>query len=245
MRIKIITAVTNKSFERQKLIINYLNQYINRKTEIEFETIEYGFPSVENEFTAAFNIPEIIKVGLRAEKDGCDGIFINCFDDPGVFALREIVNIPVLGGYIPAITTAMSIGERIGIITTDRNGILSEERKSKHHGFRDHIMIIEEVGLGVLELKNEDVLLERLYGICKNFNDNYRIQAVSFGCTAMFYIIEKIRRRLENEGNGIQIIEPLVTGIKTLESIIDMKLTNTLGYNLSFENLNWYDEKQL
>ena len=47
-----------------------------------------------------------------------------------VYALREMGLIPAVGPYEAAVTTALSLGERIGIITTDEAGILNEEKKA-------------------------------------------------------------------------------------------------------------------
>jgi len=240
LKIKLITAVTGISDEKKKLQKDYLEKYINNTTYIDFDYVGYGFPSIESETHGIFNATEIIQKAIIAEKDGYDGIFVNCFDDPGVFAVRELVKIPVYGGYLPSVLTALSLGERIGIITTDRNGILSEERKAVHVGIKDRIAVIEPVKLGVLELgDNENLLIKKLIEICSKYEEEYRIQAVSLGCTGMYYIIDKLRVRLKMQGYNIVVIEPLATGIKFLETIIQLGFTNSLNYNLNMNNIKW------
>lgn len=237
MKIKLITAVTGIPEEKNELQRDYLRKYINGTTQIDFDRVERGFPSIESELHGIINATEIIKKGIAAEKEGYDGIFVNCFDDPGVFALREVVKIPVYGGYLPSILTALSLGERVGIITTDREGILSEERKASHIGIKDRIALIEPVNLGVLELENKDLLLNRLTDICLKFEKEYRIQAASLGCTGMYYIIDELRERLKASGCSIVIIEPLATGIKYLETIIQLGFTNSLNYDLDLSSI--------
>ncbi|MDV6277188.1 aspartate/glutamate racemase family protein [Rhodococcus erythropolis] len=46
-----------------------------------------------------------------------DGVFITCFVDPRVQAAREIVDAPVVGGFEPSFLTAMSLGDRVGVVT--------------------------------------------------------------------------------------------------------------------------------
>ena len=239
MKIKLITAVTGISDEKKKLQKDYLEKYINNTTYVDFDYVGYGFPSIESETHGIFNATEIIQKAIIAEKDGYDGIFVNCFDDPGVFAIRELVKIPVYGGYLPSVLTALSLGERIGIITTDRNAILSEERKAVHVGIKDRIAAIEPVELGVLELGNKDLLIKKLIEICSKYEKEYRIQAASFGCTGMYYIIDELRARLKMQGCNIVVIEPLVTGIKFLETIIQLGFTNSLNYKLNMNNIKW------
>lgn len=105
------------------------------------------------------NGAEILKLAREAEKRGADGIFVDCFDDPAVFPCRECLDIPVFGGYVPAVLTAMGLAERVGIITTDEAGILSEERKARLHGFHSRIAAIRCVDMGVALLRNDTAAL--------------------------------------------------------------------------------------
>lgn len=239
MKIKLITAVTGISDEKKELQKAYLKKYISSTTHIDYDNVGHGFPSIESETHGIFNATEIISKAVEAEQEGYNGIFVNCFDDPGVFAIRELVKIPVYGGYLPSLMTALSLGERIGIITTDRNGILSEERKAAHVGLKDKIVAIEPVELGVLELGNKDTLIKNLMEICTRYEREYRIQVASFGCTGMYYIVDELRARLIAQGCNIIVIEPLATGVKFLETIIQLGFTNSLNYNLNMNNINW------
>lgn len=108
MRIKIIDAVVNNP-DRMRTNDEYLRESLRPDTEIDYAHIAKGFPSVECDLHAAFNKPQIIASAIQAERDGFDGIFINCFDDPGVYECREVLSIPVFGGYVPAMMTALSL----------------------------------------------------------------------------------------------------------------------------------------
>ena len=54
---------------------------------------------------------------IKAEAGGADGVFITCFGDPAVPAARELVDIPVVGGFEPAVSTALNLGERFAVVT--------------------------------------------------------------------------------------------------------------------------------
>ncbi|MFC8099886.1 aspartate/glutamate racemase family protein [Streptomyces sp. NPDC057363] len=54
----------------------------------------------------------------EATGDGAEAVFVSCFGgDPGVRAAREIVDIPVVGGFGPAVLPSLALGERTGVIT--------------------------------------------------------------------------------------------------------------------------------
>lgn len=241
MRIKIIEPVI---LSDENMIIKeekYLREYINKETEIDFDVIEFGFKSIESKVHTAFNAPEVILKAKKAEEEGYDGVFVNCFDDPGVYPTREIINIPVFGAYIPSVITASSLGEKIGIITTGKNCVLNEERKVKYYGYENKIVTIKNVDLGVLELNKKEILLKRLFTICTEAMEKENIHVFVFGCTGMSYIAKELRQCLKDKGYSVTIVEPLAAGVKYLESIIQLGFTNTLNYKISLDTLKWIE----
>lgn len=238
MKIKVIEPVILDESEVQQEL-KYLEQIVKTDTKLDFDLIGNGFPSIESEVHVAFNSPEIIMNAIKAEKDGYDGIFVNCFADPGVQAIREVVNIPVYGGFIPAILTATSLAEKICIIATDENGVSLLSRKIIKNGFKEKVGLIKNVGLGVLELTNKEVLLDRMINNCIEVIEQEKINVFVFGCTGMSYIAEELRFNLNKKGYKATIIEPLITGVKYLEYIINMGLTNSLYYKIDIGTLKW------
>ena len=84
--------------------------------------IEEGSVTIECEYDEAFSAPQVIKLAMaEAEKGGVDGVFVNCFGDPGVRAVREVLKVPVFGGFEPAIYLALGLGDTVGIVTVLRN----------------------------------------------------------------------------------------------------------------------------
>lgn len=245
MRIRIINPVTGVSAEELVKEKAYLSKYLKTDTTVDYDTVTCGFRSIETEAQGIFNGAEILKHVIKAEADGVDGVFINCFDDPAVIAARELVEIPVLGPYVPSILTASLLGERIALITTDRYGILCEERKAAAHGFNQKINAIEYVDLGVLDL-HENTLLERLRNCCLEIENKYRINIAVLGCTGMSFVAEKLKDILKKSGCTLQIIEPFRTGVVALEYIISMGYKNSIiSTKINFDDLVDMGEQDL
>ncbi|MPN12942.1 hypothetical protein SDC9_160262 [bioreactor metagenome] len=91
----------------------------------------------------------------------------------------------------------------------------------------------------MLELGNRDILIKKLIDICLRYEKEYRIQAASFGCTGMYYIADELREKLKAQGCNMAVIEPLATGVKFLETIIQLGFTNSLNYNLNISGIKW------
>ena len=226
--IRIIDAVV-KDASRYHAAEAYIKSGLRADTQISFAHLAKGYPSIECDFHAAYNKPEIISAAIQAERDGCDGAFINCFDDPGVYECRELLRMPVFGGYIPAVLSALSAAERVGVITTDREGILSEERKARMFGQAERICAIAPVELGVLSLQRDpQTLAEKVAAVCVQMHRDHRVGAVCLGCTAMYCMIDILRDRLRALNCPIVVIEPLKNGVRYLEHFLSMGYTNAL-----------------
>lgn len=243
MKIKIIDPIVRSSRNTELLNIEsskrYLKKFLRKDTEIDFASIEHGFESVESVLDVSFNAPETVLKAKQAREEGYDGVFVNCFDDPGVYGCREIIDIPVYGGYVPSVITAASLGGSVGIITTDSNGLYTEAKKAKDNGFEDIIKTIRSVDLPVLELGRKDTLLDRLAEICMDSASNEPIRVFVLGCTGMSYIVEELRERLKTKGCSVAVVEPLATGIRYLEYIIGSGFTNSTNYRIGTDSLKW------
>jgi allantoin racemase len=54
---------------------------------------------------------------LRQHGQGCDGVLLACFGDPGLFALREVATVPVTALAEAALETAAARGTRLSVVT--------------------------------------------------------------------------------------------------------------------------------
>jgi allantoin racemase len=229
MKLTVIHAVV-RSDRKLEGYQAYLKKALCADTELDFERVEFGFPSIECDLHGMVNGAQIVRLVQKAEQDGADGVFVNCFDDPGVYAARELARIPVFGAYQPALLTAMGLAERVGIITTDRAGILSEERKARLNGFDGRVASIRAVDMGVLSLEgNLDLLVDRLAAACADMFETDRVGALTLGCTGMHAAIGPLRARLKAAGCPVAVIEPLQNGVSYLEHTVRMGYTNALG----------------
>lgn len=227
MKIKIINPAVDISDSVIEQWEQYLKKYLRPETAVYFENIAWGFPSVETETQDIINGAETLKLIKKIQEDDCDGIFINCFDDPGVVAAREFSGIPTLGPYEPSILFASMLADRLAVISTDSYGTICEERKSHRHKTRNRISKIMDVGLTVLELEDDEVLLQRLLECCRELSLE-QIGVAVLGCTGMGHIIDELTRRLQQNNIDIQVVEPLRTGVTTLEYMLNLGHKNLI-----------------
>ena len=69
--------------------------------------------STAEEFTC---VPPML-AALRQRRQPADAVIVGCFGDPGVAALREVLDCPVIGPFESALHTGAQLGARVGVVT--------------------------------------------------------------------------------------------------------------------------------
>ncbi len=231
MKLLFLIPVTAEYEYRKRQIKAYLRRYLNPDTVIEFAQISKGFTSIESDLQGIYNGCQVVDL-VKNQGKNYDGVYINCFDDPGVSACRELGTVPVIGPYQAAIYSALTLADKIGIITTDAAGIIHEERKAKQIGMMENIVSIAPVGLEVSDIREkQELLADRLILICKKMSEEQGIKAICLGCTGMFYIIDMLKEKLKQEQISVTIIEPMVNAIKFLETMVMLGYDNSVFVN--------------
>ena len=136
-------------------------------------------------------------------KDEASAFVIACFSDPGVAALREVHNVPVLGIAECAYLQAMLMGQRFGIISLGRNSVQRHIRHIGGLGIIDRLAADLPIDLSVAELANENKTLKRLSEIGITLRDQHGADVLITGCAGM----TQYRSQLENI-TGLPVVDP-------------------------------------
>lgn len=187
-------------------------------TTIDVVALEQGTASIESEYDEALAGPGILQRVHEAAGGDVDGLFVTCFGDPGVHAAREIIDVPVVGGFEPAVLTAMSLGERVGIVTVLPNVLPMIRSLARRYAVEDRIGTIRVVDLPVLGLEDRDVLLNRLFEQAHDAVSSGEADVIVLGCTGMLGVAEELRERLAAKGLRVPVVDPTGAAITWLES---------------------------
>lgn len=199
-------------------------------TEVHIQYLDFGSESIESVTEQSHAIPEILRIVNESEEDDFDGVFIDCFADPGVFPSRELARIPVVGGFIPSMALASTLGENIAILATSKNFRKNLEKTVKSSNFNNSIVSLNYLDLTVLELLDREKTLKKLVESCINIVERDNADVIVLGCTVMFYLVDELRDILHNKGCKVQIVEPKRSGIKFLSMMVDMNHTNSISH---------------
>ena len=196
-------------------------------TEFDIANLVDGPEFIENRFDDFRAVQGIIRIGRQAEQDGFDGIFVDCFTEPGVEVLRECVSIPVLGAFGPALLTANAIAQRYAIITAVPGVVPLYIQMVRGLGQTENVVTIRHVNMPVQEMVNRDRLLDNLFA---ESVEAVRMgaQAIVLGCTGMLGVSQELQERLNQSSAPASLIDPTLAGICMLQGLIRQRLRASL-----------------
>ena len=128
---------------------------------------------------------------------------IACYSDPGLHASREATRKPVLGISECGILTALTLGQKFGVIAILQKSIPRHLRYMGALGVMDRLAGELPVGLSVVELSNQDKTFGRMAEVGKKLRDEHGADVIVMGCAGM----ARYRKPLQ-EVVGIPVVEP-------------------------------------
>jgi len=128
---------------------------------------------------------------------------VACYSDPGLMKLREQSARPVIGIAEASILTAMTLGQKFGIISILSQSIPRHKRYIESIGVTGRLAEDQALELGVLELADEARTFERLKAVGTSLRDKAMADVIILGCAGM----TSFRTNLENH-LGIPVVEP-------------------------------------
>jgi allantoin racemase len=140
---------------------------------------------------------------LIAELDPRAAAFvIACFSDPGLHSARETTRKPVLGIMECGILTALTLGQRFGVIAILAASIPRHLRTINAMGLSSRLANERAVGLPVVELADESKASSRMIEVGRQLAAD-GANSIVMGCAGM----AQYRDRVE-QAAGVPVVEP-------------------------------------
>ena len=140
---------------------------------------------------------------LVAELDPRAAAFvIACFSDPGLHSARETTRRPVLGIMECGILTALTLGQRFGVIAILATSIPRHLRTINAMGVSSRLANERAVGLPVVELADESKTSSRMIEVGRALAAD-GANSIVMGCAGM----AQYRDRVE-QAAGVPVVEP-------------------------------------
>ncbi len=170
--------------------------------EIACVTLREGPPGIQSQRDVDGIVGPLLKQAALLE-DEAAAFVVACFSDPGMYALREQSARPVLGIAECGVLTALTLGQRFGVIAILPTSIPRHLRYFGAMGMLDRFAADLSIGLSVAELSDGARTLERMIAAGRTLRDSHGADVLVMGCAGMARFRETLERELE-----IPIVEP-------------------------------------
>jgi Asp/Glu/hydantoin racemase len=165
-------------------------------------TLAEGPPGIQSQRDVDGLIPALLKRAAGLENEA-SAFVIACFSDPGMHALREQSEKPVLGIAECGVLTALTLGQRFGIVAMLQNSIPRHLRYLGAMGMMDRFAGDLPVNLTIAEMADDELTLGRMITVGRTLRDTHHADVLVMGCAGMARFREPLEREL-----GIPIVEP-------------------------------------
>ena len=202
---KILIINPNTSVSITERIRHTAEQYVSHETLIEVVNVSFGSTAIEGHLDGAIAQIAVLEK-LIEHINSYDAAVIACAWDEGLWAAREILEVPVVGIGEAAFHIACLIGYKFSVITTGgAKDVSITWDLIRRYGLESRCASVQVLPVSVLGVLDEDITIlvekavEDAVGV-------YGADVICFGCASMTGMIDKLIL-----GN---IKVPIIDGIK-------------------------------
>lgn len=235
MKLWLLTPITSPVFD-QKFSKRSKEIGLPQDVTVICDSLTSGTKSIESAFDEEYAGVAILETVLEKQKAGkvdYDAIIINCFADPTVDALRELVDIPVVGVGTAAITLAAQFAPRFSILAIKKNSLPRTYARLSRMGLTSRLASVYHIGSEVLDLTDETVAYEKLLQIGEKAVTEDCSDALILGCTGMANFAEKLQHELK-----VPVIDPTAAGLWSALTLCSLGLKHSRHWMYPKANLN-------
>jgi Asp/Glu/hydantoin racemase len=158
---------------------------------IEVMTLKEGPPGIETQ------------QHVQRVEPAYDAFVIACYSDPGLHSVREATRKPVLGIAECGILTALTLGQKFGVLAILEKSIPRHLRYIGALGVTDRLAGELAIGLGVTELADEGRALGRMAQVGTTLREAHGANVIVMGCAGMARYRKALQRAV-----GVPVVEP-------------------------------------
>ncbi len=169
-------------------------------------TTSEGPPGIESDRhveDAAKRLPSQI-----AALESPTAVVVACFSDPGVSDTAPTVRFPVVGIREAAISKALNLGHRFGVIAMGDASIPRHMAAFEELGVMDRLAGDRAVGLSMADYEDRSLALPRLLKVARQLKELDNADVLILGCAGMPMYKDEIEAAV-----GLPVVEPCAAGV--------------------------------
>ncbi|MCS7249250.1 MAG: aspartate/glutamate racemase family protein, partial [Anaerolineales bacterium] len=143
--------------------------------------------------------------------EAVDGILLACFGDPGIFALKEVSPVPLIGIAEASMALALLLGGRFGILAGMRRAVELMDSMVRTYGLEARYAGCESLEMRVLSFDEQP---ERTLDALVSCAERLRARGADvllLGCAGLTAFVERFQKRV-----AMPVIDPVEAGCRLL-----------------------------
>lgn len=210
--------------EREKIANSFL---INTNNKVRVADTNEGPGSIESSIEGDLSVKGVLKKLIK-EKGSYDSVVIGCGDDPGLFSVRELLDVPVIGPMEASLAYSSMLGDKFGYITISEDAFPETRMIFRKYGAENRCASIRSMNVTVDEMITQKITEEEfLETFVKEVRAAIKCGAstILLGCMSMAYMLidEKVRNIID-----IPVINPAKVSICTAEAMMSLSLKHSI-----------------
>ncbi|MDP3847269.1 MAG: aspartate/glutamate racemase family protein [Pseudomonas sp.] len=223
LRICILAPVNTDAYNQQLLAA--VQPVIPADVLVEVRNIRQGNPCIENRLNLTENALPVVQMAQSIEREGFQGIWLSDFDMCGVEAAREVIDIPIIGGFPTSAFSALSLCQRFSIITIMPSTLAMQRGHVANYGLSESFASIYSINCPVDQLSNLDIVVAKTFEMALQAIKQDGAQSILLGCTGFVDVAARVGELLEEAlGSYVPVLDPNQCGFSFLLSLVRMKL---------------------
>jgi allantoin racemase len=189
-------------------------------TVIEVADSPGGPLSIESHVEEVVCVPPMLRA-LQRRAHPTNAVIVGCFGDPGIDALREVLDCPVVGPFEAAMHLGAQLGARIGVVTVLDSVVPMLDRLVRGMGMSLRYAGATAIDVPVLELKNNrSEVAERVVQGGRRMIES-GADVLVLGCMSLAFLG---MAEAATGPIGAPVINPARCALKTAESLAAQQL---------------------
>jgi allantoin racemase len=223
IRICVLVPVATSQYNDR--IMAALAPVVPADVQVEIRNITEGHPDIESRVNWLQNGMPVVELAQTIQSDGFDGIWLTDFDMCGVEAAREVIDIPIIGGFPASAFAALMLSQRFSIVTILDSTLAMQRAHPQTYGIEDNFASIHAIDCPVAQLDNVDVVVVRTFEAALKAIKEHGAQSILLGCTGFVNVASRVSTLLaEALGVYVPVIDPNQAGFSFLVSLVRMQV---------------------
>ena len=172
--------------------------------------------SIESHAEEFLCVPPML-AALTARPREPDAVIIGCFGDPGLAAVREVLDCPVVGPFEAALHLGAQLGARVGVVTILESVVPVLDHLVRGMGLSLRYAGATAIDVPVLELKADPAgVADRAAAAGRSLVENGAADVLVLGCMSLSFlgVAERVAGAL-----GVPVINPARCALETARAL--------------------------